>query len=316
MMPSLLLSSSRRFRLLGSSLIALAALAGLGQLRADERVTVWSKNSPEYATWKFGTPDKVKNETYVLSQGKFYGGANRDRSLDEVKFLDVAKSLAPDLVSQHYYPADSAQKANLLITVDWGVTTVSESMYEQMGQDSPLGMADTDAARRDASHQNASNERATGRTTPGVQMLDQTYAMQRLNGLQSDANAQDLDRKSMEMGNADNAVLVGFAETLKAEDQRGFDSGQGQMLRAFLGDERYFVALTAYDCQEYLKSKKLVPVWTTRISVRALDSNFRRGLALMSKAGGTAFGRKTDGVELKSPQIQVGPPSVVSSNAK
>lgn len=316
MMTSALLPSLRRIRFGSCSLLALAALAGLGQLRADERVTVWSRNSPEYATWKFGTPDKIKNETYVLSQGKFYGGVNRDRSLDEVKFLDVAKSLAPDLVSQHYYPADSAQKANLLITIDWGVTTVSESMYEQLGQDSPLGMADTDAARRDASHANAGNERATGRTTPGVQMLDQTYAMQRLNGLQSDANAQDMDRKSMEMSNADNAVLVGFAETLRAEDQRGFDSAQGQMLRGFLADERYFIALTAYDCQEYLKSKKLVPVWTTRISVRALDSNFHRGLALMSKAGGTEFGHKTDGVELKSPQIAVGTPSVVSSNAK
>jgi hypothetical protein len=294
----------------------MAALFGVAHLRADERVTVWGKSSPEYATWKFGTADKVKNESYVLSQGKFYGGTNRDRSLEEAKFLDVAKSLAPDLVGQHYYPADSAQKANLLITVDWGVTTVSESMYEQMGQDSPLGMADTDATRRDASHQNASNERATGRTTPSVQMLDQTYAMQRLSGLQSDANAQDLDRKSRDISNADNAVLVGFAETLRTEDQRGFDSAQGQMLRGFLADERYFVALTAYDCQEYLKSKKLVPVWTTRLSVRALDSNFRRSLALMSKAGGTEFGHKTEGVELKSPQIELGSPSVVSTDAK
>jgi hypothetical protein len=36
----------------------------------------------------------------------------------------------------------------------------------------------------------------------------------------------------------------------------------------------------------------------------------------MSKAGGTEFGHKTDGVELKSPQIAVGTPNVVPAGAK
>ena len=115
--------------------------------------------------------------------------------LDNTPFLDLVKPFAKDLVAQHYFPADSAEKANLLIMIDWGVTTVADSTYAQLGQDTPMGAADTDASRRDTMHQMAVTERGNGNPTASVQMMDQTYGMNRVNGLISDSNLQALDQK-------------------------------------------------------------------------------------------------------------------------
>ena len=202
-----------------------------------------------------------------------------------------------------------------MITIDWGVTTVAESAYQEFAQDNPIGAADLDAGRRDANHQMAVTERDNNRPTPSVQMLDQTYETTRRNGLNSDADAQSLDQKSMGMSLDANAVLVGFDDDLRADDQSAFGTPKGEMLRGLMADERYFVALNAYDCGEYLKTKKLVLVWTLRLSMRALDIDFRKGVGVMSTAGRTVFGHKTDGVEIKSPHIEIGASNAVPADA-
>ena len=294
-------------------------MGAAGLLRADDRVTVRGKASPAYTEWKFGGSE-IKNESYVFNKGRFFGGTTRDPVLEKMQFIDLAKSLANDLVGQHYYPADSIWKANLLIIVEWGVTTVADSAYKQFARDNPVGMMDTDAGRRETLHGLAEAERNNGTPTAAVQMLDMGYEMNRMNGLVSDAQFQELDQKSLSLGMASNAALVGFDDDLRADNNSAFGTFQGEMLRAFMADERYFVALNAYDCQEFLKTNKFELVWSMRMSMRAPGMNFRRGVGLMSTAGRVVFGHKTDGVEVtmpgeKAPHIEIGTPIVVQMGA-
>ncbi len=293
---------------------------GAGSLRADDRVTVRGKASPEYVAWKFGGADGIKNESYVFMPGRFFGGTTRDRVLEKMQFIDIAKSLANDLVGQHYYPADAVAKANLLIIVEWGVTTVADSNYKLLARDNPMGAGDTDAATRESMHQMAQSERDNGAPTPMVQMMDQGYEMSRMNGLASDAEFQELDQKAMSLGLASNAELVGFADDLKADNESPFGTAQGAMLRSFMTDERYFVALLAYDCQVFLTTKKFQLVWSMRLSMRAPGMDFRAGVSLMSTAGRTEFGHRNDSVEVKQPHeksahVEIRTPVVIEMDA-
>ncbi|HWA09666.1 MAG TPA: hypothetical protein VG838_09470 [Opitutaceae bacterium] len=302
------------------SLLVFACFPAAVALRGDDRVTVRGKASPEYTAWKFGSGE-IKNESYVFNQGRFFGGTTRDPVLEKMPFIDLAKSLANDLVGQHYYPAESLHHADLLIIVEWGVTTVADSTYKQFARDNPTGMADIDAGRRDAMHAMAEAERANDTPSASVQMMDQGYEMNRLNGLISDAEFQELDQKALNMGLASNAALVGFDDELRADANSAFGTFQGQMLRAFMADERYFVALNAYDCREFIQHGKFELVWSLRLSMRAPGMNFRQGVGLMSNAGRAAFGHKTDGVEIKiphekSPHVEVGTPVVLPMAAE
>jgi hypothetical protein len=120
----------------------------------------------------------------------------------------------------------------------------------------------------------------------------------------------------MSLGLASNAALVGFDDDLRADSASAFGTFHGEMLRAFMADERYFVALNAYDCQEFLKTNKFRLVWSMRLSMRAPGMDFRQGVGLMSVAGRAAFGHQTDGVEVttpreKSAQVDIGTPVVI-----
>jgi hypothetical protein len=311
--PSFALPSNPAFGVL--LFVCFTGAAGTCPLRADDRVTVRGKASPEYVAWKFGSGG-IKNESYVFTQGRFFGGTTRDRVLEKTQFIDIAKSLANDLVGQHYYPANGLKDANLLIIVEWGVTTVADSNYKLMARDNAVGAYDGDAAARNTLHQEAEAERASGTETSAVQMVDQGYQMNHALGLENDEGFQELDQKSMSLGMASNAELVGFSDDLRADSESSFGTAQGAMLRAFMADERYFVALMAYDCQAFLTTKKFRLVWSMRLSMHAPGMDFRNGVALMSTAGRAVFGHKTDGVEVKSPgekspHIEIGTPFVV-----
>ena len=294
--------------------------AGAAPLRADDRVTVRGKSTPEYTARKFagGT---IRDETYVFKPGRFFGGTTRDPILERMKFIDVAKSLANDLVAQHYYPADSLRKADLLIIVEWGVTTVAGSTVQQFARDSPIGMGSSDAALGDTIHAFAEAERSSGATTDNVQLLDQGSAAAHTDALVSDAEFQQLDRKSMDLGTASNAALVGFSDDLRADNDSSFGTPQGEMLRAFMADERYFVAVLAYDCPAFLATGKFKLLWSLRLSMRAPGMDFRTGVSLMSRAGRPVFGQMTEGVQVKlphekSPHVEIGAPIVIEMGDK
>src|SRR5208283_3871077 len=65
-------------------------------------------------------------EAYVFAKGGYWAGGMRDESIDDMRFMDVARIIAGPLARKNYLPAKDPGKTRLLIMVYWGATTRSE----------------------------------------------------------------------------------------------------------------------------------------------------------------------------------------------
>ena len=61
-------------------------------------------------------------ETYAFGEGGLWGGPMSDPSIDNLKFIDVARTVAVPLAGQNYQPARDPNTTRLLIMVYWGTT--------------------------------------------------------------------------------------------------------------------------------------------------------------------------------------------------
>jgi hypothetical protein len=118
-----------------------------GLLWGDDRVAVQTRFAADYMAWKFGS-GAPKDETYLFAQGQYFPGVVRDRSLNRMTFMQIATTLAGGLAKQHYFPTRDLQKADLLIVVHWGMTTVAENNYKQLAMSSMM-VDDSDKLRRE-----------------------------------------------------------------------------------------------------------------------------------------------------------------------
>jgi hypothetical protein len=61
-------------------------------------------------------------EAYAFGKGGCYGGWLSDATIDHLRFLDVARTIAAPLAIQNYLPAKDPNQTKLLIMVYWGMT--------------------------------------------------------------------------------------------------------------------------------------------------------------------------------------------------
>lgn len=296
---------------------AAALLGSVGSLRGDDRVAVRARADSQYVAEKFGA-GHVRDETYVFAKGRFFGGATRDRSLEKMPFIDIARSLAAGLVKQHYFPTKDLRKADLFIVVHWGVTMVMDNSYQLMGRTSPIGVGAPDTQRLEMMHQMAEMERYYGNAsdTSMIQFLDRSYEFNHAAALANDSLFQQMDRAATNVEAASNAQLLGFADDLRDDSRSSFGTAEGAMLRDFLRDERYFVILLAYDNQMLLKENKLRLRWSARLSMRSPGMNFPRGVVDMATVGGMVFGHQMRSVSIRRPtdrptKVEIGPLRVI-----
>ena len=296
-------------------------LAGMGVtgLRADNRVAVRARTDASYEAQKFGN-GAAKDETYLFFQGRFFGGSTRDRMLEKTPFQQIANTLAAGLAKQHYFPTRDLLRADLLIIVHWGVTTVTVSDFRLQGRTTLAGR-DDDAQLRQIIKNWAEEQKEAGVFDPFVQLEAQAID-NFLNpaALVHDQMLQEMDALSQETSSASNARLLGFVEDMEKDRQDFFGTCQGAMLRSMLADERYFVVLLAYDYQALLKEHKQKLLWSTRLSMQSPGMNFRAGVGHMTSAGSVVFGHQTDGVKVRLPperptKIEIGPVRVLSMPA-
>jgi len=269
-----------------------------GRLWGDDRVAVRTRSEADYVAWKFGS-GSPKDETYLFAQGQYFSGAVRDRSLTRMTFRQLATTLAGGLAKQHYYPTRDLQKADLLIVVHWGMTTVADNSYKQLAQTS-IRADDPDRLRRGMAQ------------SLGVAMVADTAYIGDEQARVNDNVFQELDQLASVMTMTSNAQLLGFTEELRHDARSAFGTNEGEMIRALLSDERYFVIVMAYDYQTLLKEKKHKLLWSARLSMRSPGMNFREGIIDMSVVGGMYFGHQTDGVKVKMPadrdvKVDIGP---------
>jgi hypothetical protein len=64
-------------------------------------------------------------ETYAFGKGGYWGGPMHDGTIDELRFIDVARTIAGPLAAQNYLPTKDPNETKLLIMVYWGTTTGS-----------------------------------------------------------------------------------------------------------------------------------------------------------------------------------------------
>ncbi|HVZ63030.1 MAG TPA: hypothetical protein VG936_00465 [Lacunisphaera sp.] len=242
-------------------------------LRADfdQVIALSSSVRPEYirATDPQGRP---RPEGYVFSPGHFFSGQTLDHSVEKMDFMNVARTLAPQLAKQGYFPATDARSADLVVIVHWGVTSIHEDPQRT------FAIADLSAA---LNAYNANLAQA-GITDPGAvnTQLDQLES------------AADSTRSAINY----NAVLLGYARSLHREREQVLPTETELTMNMELNEERYFVILMAYDNRFLLKEHKAKLLWVTRLSVRSPGNNFTESLPALAQAGGQVFGRPVDGL--------------------
>ncbi len=296
-----------------------AALSPLA-LRADHEdfVIINATANKAYTEHKFanGSP---RAESYVLYQGKFFGGMTHDPSIDHETFMAIAKTLAPDLARQNYLPTRDARAADLLIVVNWG-TTMNDPMNDKSNTQYQFELKDLYSS---IGAYNAGMSSTAGGTA-GI------AAISNMNINLSNADTEAISQQS-ELNR--NARLLGYTDALAKEGKMdwatpsGISQSEASHIQDLI-DERYFVILLAYDYQKIQRDhaarggKQLAsatkpdqprPVWSVRMNIRADGNNFTEALPAMSHQAADYFGKQMD--DLVDRQTAVGSQSHVDVGA-
>jgi hypothetical protein len=240
----------------------------------DSVVTaVYSKVSNGYQRQKM--PDgSFKREYYALTKGVYQPGLSPDRSIDGVRYPQIAKIAAQFLALQNYHLAPDAKSANLLLAITWGTTVpLSDSVYRTNTESFFSASNNLAIANRSPT---VNDRSVDGIQSPAAAVRDAA----------SDAFAGQLLQQVMfedirRQANEHNARLLGYV-------------GAGDAYHDLISDiesERYYLILTAYDFRDLADGGKPKLCWSTRVSVQAQGNRFNETLAVMLNRASRYFGR-------------------------
>ena len=266
--------------LLGGMFVGLLQLDGSAK---EEKVivAVSSKVSEDYVRTKLPN-GAFAPEAYAFGEGGDSSGAMKDASADNLRFKEVAHTIAPQLLTQNYIPAGDPAKAKLLIMVYWGVTNGAA-----VGASSSVAYQNLQASQQ-------LSATATSAPVPGaradmgsVQTIDES-ALQVVR----------MANRQRDRANLENAGILGYTDTLAAAQgpESSFMRRRWTDLIEELEDDRYFVVLMAYDFQLLAKEKKHKLLWETRFSIREHGNAFDRQLGAMAQSASRFFGQDTHGL--------------------
>jgi hypothetical protein len=261
----------------------------------DSLVTaVFSKVSNGYERQRM--PDgSYKREYYALANGIYAPGAGHDRSIDAVRFPQIAKVVAQYLALQNYHLAQDARSADLLLVITWGTTVPFNDSIYRTNTDSFFSSANLLAGANAAVK---ASERAG----------EKQFA---LDGIQSPTRSvRDAAREAFEgqlyqwqmfddarwVADEHNARLLGYVEEINRRNTPTQFAGAGDSYRDLISDiesERYYVIVAAYDFRAAAHEQKSRLLWTTRMSVQAQGNRFNETLAAMLARASHYFGRNS-----------------------
>ena len=250
--------------------LAAALPAGLFA-KIEQSIALCATTRPDYVR-PADAAGKPLPQSYVFFPGRFFNGNTSDHSLEHVTFDEIARTLAPNLARQSFFPTKDAVGADLTIVVHWGATDVYRD---------PLKQFNTEDLNTAVAGYNASIA-ATGMADVGP--INQAITSMTMAG-ENTASAINY-----------NATLLGYVGNLMQERRNPVPSTLEITLNNELNEERYFVILMAYD--NHAGRKEHVPrlLWVTRLSVRSPGNNFTESLPAMSQIGGQVFGRNLGGL--------------------
>jgi hypothetical protein len=252
-------------------------------------------------------PDgSFQTEFYAFADGGRMSGTVRDGSIDDLPFMDVARTIAGPLQSQNFLPTRDPKATKLLVVVYYGRTRTPEHASESViTQDVQGAAADFAAKKSQDQHQfyNDSTGLAAGSMMPCMRYSatpapDTAGADNALSGALASAAAAD---KSRDESDAQNASLLGYESWWDATaNYKGTPLEQRrQDMIEELEHDRYFVVLMAYDFQAMWKQKKHILLWETRFSVKQRGVDFDKQLTAIAKSASQYFGQDTHGLVRK-----------------
>jgi hypothetical protein len=233
-------------------------------------------------------------EGYAFGDGGNWAGEIKDKTFDNLKFIDVARVIAAPLASQNYLPARDPEKTKLLIMVYWGTTAVPMPYDED-----PLYI----------NYKQALDEY---NILMGSGQVDAAYSV-----LSSGLTQLSLANQIRDQIDFKNAGMLGYDSG--SSGLIGTDSGAHLGATAFglerndqvaeIEENRYFVVLMAYDFQLMWKQKKHKLLWETRFSISERKNAFDKALPFMARYASQYFGRATDGIlrtQVQNGRVDIG----------
>jgi hypothetical protein len=285
------LSKSRWIPVLSSSFILATPSA------ADNRVAVVAWADDAYSERR-AAHNPPRTETYVVMQGRRFEGHTRDRSFERQSFLDIAKTIATELVRDHYEPAPDLESADLVLLVHWGTTT------PRVSHDSLRGMVAYSVAKEHSYETENVFEKQFEDYAKTQTFLDDTENYRNYDFEQA---GRVTDSVKHDLTVASNAALLGYTEQLRKLGRMPFTSSTEHTMRSDLQSERYFIIVKAYDLKSApAPGTRAMPVWTLHLNMRSPGQNFQTALARMSRVAAEFAGRSTPGMTTVDRQERVG----------
>jgi hypothetical protein len=297
--------------LLACAAISAAPLAGFAE-GSDEITAVAAKASPDYirTRQKNGT---FQEEAYAFGEGGHFGGPMIDPSIDNLKFIDVAKVISVPLAEQNYWPDKDPKKTKLLIMVYWGLTDVPPPDSSSVAYSNLSSIQNKIAQAAGLAKAASAGGGSKGYHPPNPNAGASDAQLAELSSAITIMNLENQERAHTDFLNAS---LLGF-------DQEGvIGTEYGNYVRgtplevtrndlvAEIEDHRYFVVLMAYDFQLMWKQKKHKLLWETRFSIRQTHNNFDKDLEGMARAASAYFGQNSGGLVRKPipvGRVDIGP---------
>jgi hypothetical protein len=269
-------------------------------------VAVYSSVSPAYNRTRL-PGGSFRPETYAFGEGGNMGGAQKDFTIDNLKFIDVARIIAPTLASENYLPCKTTdpRHTDLLIMVYWGTSIgtdgTSSSAQYQIAQSlipppppppstPPNGLGGTAMVSDPSTSGRASEFQAAA----AVQAAADS-ALQQSSLITGMANRQR-DRQNYE-----NAAILGYLPEMKRVEnyQMTALNQRRQDVIDEVEESRYYVVLMAYDFQPLLQHKQRKLLWETRFSIPQRRNDFSKQLAAMALSASRYFGQDSAGLVRK-----------------
>lgn len=247
--------------------------------RAEGVTAVSARVSKDYVRTKL--PDgSFEPEEYVLGKGGRMDGSVRDDSIDNARFIDIARAIEGPLASQRYFPVRKVDSEKLIIMVYWG-TTIGPDRFA-MGREAG------------SSHELVSGSQGVAKGSTGSGQQVNTGLMQQL--YPDSVLRNQIDRK--------NAILLGFdsdasfsgGSPARAQNAGTVNNHNLDELVSELEDSRYFVVLLAYDFKAYHDDKKHKLLWETRFSIDERRNFFDKALPVMAQYASRYFGQDSHGL--------------------
>ena len=270
---------------------------------AEQVVAVFSGTSPDYHR-AIQPGGKFAEESFAFGEGGDLGGTVNDYTIDRLRFVDIARRIAPALTAANYrpFPSGSPGMPHLLIMVYWGTTTAtdgtSSSPEYQIANafmpppvppmpPPPNGQGDSGMV----SDPSTSGRASEGAVRAALQAASDSAAQQSMMFM-------GMANRRRDRQNQANAAILGYLPELSRVGQ--FEAGAMRQRREAVleevGEARYYVVLLAYDFKVLQQERRQKLLWETRFSLRQHGNSFDERLAAMAQLASRYFGAESHGL--------------------